>query len=42
MVELDRYLNEHGVQGSALERPWIPPTEYVVEGNSAFLTQFIT
>ncbi|MGQ7143741.1 hypothetical protein ACUOA8_28530, partial [Escherichia sp. SS-MK2] len=27
MVELDRYLNEHGVQGSALERPWIPPTE---------------
>ena len=24
---LDRYLNEHGVQGSALERPWIPPTE---------------
>ncbi len=26
-VELDRYLNEHGVQGSALERPWIPPTE---------------
>ncbi|EMV5986024.1 TIGR01212 family radical SAM protein [Escherichia coli] len=42
MVELDRYLNEHGVQGSALGRPWLPPTEYVVEGNSAFLTQFIT
>lgn len=27
MVELDRYLNEHGVQGSALGRPWLPPTE---------------
>ncbi|MCX1218334.1 TIGR01212 family radical SAM protein, partial [Escherichia coli] len=26
MVELDRYLNEHGVQGSALGRPWLPPT----------------
>ncbi|MGK7484138.1 hypothetical protein ACSREC_07940, partial [Salmonella enterica] len=25
MVELDKYLNEHGVQGSALARPWIPP-----------------
>ncbi len=27
MVELDRYMNEHGVQGSALGRPWLPPTE---------------
>lgn len=26
MVELDRYLNEYGVQGSALGRPWLPPT----------------
>ncbi len=25
MVELDKYLNEHGVQGSALARPRIPP-----------------
>ncbi|XNM76733.1 hypothetical protein ACLK19_21490 [Escherichia coli] len=27
MVEWDRDPNEHGVQGLALERPWIPPTE---------------
>jgi radical SAM superfamily enzyme len=25
MVELDRYLNEHGVQGSAIGRCWISP-----------------
>ena len=25
MVELDRYLNEHGAQGSALGTPWIQP-----------------
>ena len=25
MVELDKYLNEHGVQGSALGRRWISP-----------------
>ncbi|PAP31211.1 radical SAM protein, partial [Salmonella enterica subsp. enterica serovar Enteritidis] len=25
MFELVKYLNEHGVQGSALARPWIPP-----------------
>jgi hypothetical protein len=24
MVELDRYLNQHGVQGSALGRAWSP------------------
>lgn len=27
MVELDRDPNEHGVQGLALGRPWLPPTE---------------
>lgn len=25
MVEIDKYLNEHGVQGSALGRPWVSP-----------------
>ena len=25
MVELDKYLNEHGVQGSALGTPWVQP-----------------
>ena len=25
MVEIDRYLHEHGVQGSALGRPWVAP-----------------
>jgi radical SAM protein (TIGR01212 family) len=25
MVEIDKYLNAHGVQGSALGRPWVPP-----------------
>ena len=25
MVELDKYLNEHGVQGSALGTPWLQP-----------------
>ena len=24
MVEIDRYLQENGVQGSALGRPWVP------------------
>jgi len=24
-VEIDKYLNEHGVQGSALGRPWVSP-----------------
>ena len=25
MLEIDRYLQENGVQGSALGRPWVPP-----------------
>ncbi len=25
MVEIDKYLNEHGVQGSALGHPWVSP-----------------
>ena len=25
MVEIDRYLQENGVQGAALGRPWVPP-----------------
>lgn len=36
MVELDRYLNEYGVQGSALGRSWLFLTEQVVEGNFVF------
>ncbi|MFS9763365.1 hypothetical protein RP777_17895, partial [Enterobacter hormaechei] len=25
MLEINRYLQENGVQGSALGRPWVPP-----------------